>query len=167
MKSPGKANPNAYLHTKVMTANPAELRLMLLDGALRFGQQARDGLATRDFDSAFTGFTRCQAIILELVNSLRPKHDPDLCHKLSALYTYMYTRLVTASTERDAAILEEVLKLLSYERETWAMLLEQLAAENRAAAKAAELPADVVPTLPGNDAGAVRSIIGGTVSLQG
>ena len=166
MKPSGKANPNAYLQTKVMTANPAELRLMLLDGAIRFAQQARDGIAKREFDSAFTGFTRCQAIILELVNSLRPEHDPDLCSKMSSLYTYMYTRLVTASTQQDAAIVDEVLKLLTYERETWAMLLEQLAAENRAASKATDVPADVAPTLPLNG-DAVRSIVGGTVSVRG
>lgn len=166
MKAAAKPSPNAYLQTKVMTANPAELRLMLLDGAIRFAQQARDGIQKRDFDSAYTGFTRCQAILLELVNSLRPEHDPDLCNKLSALYTYMYTRLVTASVHRDVGMVDDVLKLLGYERETWSMLLEQLAAENRAAAKAAELPADVAPTLPANPA-AVRSIVGGTVSLRG
>lgn len=166
MKSSGKANQNAYLQTKVLTANPAELRLMLLDGAIRFAQQARDGIIKRDFDSAYTGFTRCQAIILELVNSLRPEHDPDLCNKMSSLYTYMYTRLITASTEKNAAIIDDVLKLLMYERETWAMLLEQLAAENRAAANAADVPPDVTPNLPANGE-AVRSIIGGTVSLRG
>jgi flagellar secretion chaperone FliS len=166
MKATAKANQNAYLQTKVMTANPAELRLMLLDGAIRFAQQARDGLNRRDFDGAYVGFTRCQAILLELVNSLRPEHDPSLCNKLSALYTFMYTRLVTASMQRDSAMVDEVLKLLTYERETWSMLLDQLAAENRAAAKATELPSDVTPTLPA-DGTAVRSIVGGTVSFQG
>ena len=31
----------AYLKTKVLTASPAELRLMLIDGAIRFSEQAR------------------------------------------------------------------------------------------------------------------------------
>ena len=32
----GVDTSNAYLRTKVMTASPEELRLMLLDGAIRF-----------------------------------------------------------------------------------------------------------------------------------
>ena len=39
---------NAYLRTKVMTASPAELRLMLLDGAIKFANQAREGLQAKD-----------------------------------------------------------------------------------------------------------------------
>ncbi|MEO1059304.1 MAG: flagellar export chaperone FliS, partial [Actinomycetota bacterium] len=31
--------PNPYLKTKVMTASPEELRLMLYDGALKFCRQ--------------------------------------------------------------------------------------------------------------------------------
>jgi len=39
-----QANPQAaqnYLKTKVFTATPEQLQLMLYDGAIRFGEQAR------------------------------------------------------------------------------------------------------------------------------
>jgi flagellar protein FliS len=162
MKAP---SPNAYLQTKVLTSNPAELRLMLFDGAIRFAAMAHDGLNRKDFDAAFTGITRCQDILLELINGLRPDQDPQLCQKLSALYTFMYTRLMLASSERDPAIVAEVLKLLQYERETWAMLLEQLAAENKSAATARDVPHDVAPTIP-PPPGSLSAIVGGTVSLR-
>ena len=45
----------AYLRTKVMSASPAELRLMLVDGAIRFAEQCRAGLENRDFEQAFEG----------------------------------------------------------------------------------------------------------------
>ncbi|MHC4589976.1 MAG: hypothetical protein ACYTAQ_11745, partial [Planctomycetota bacterium] len=35
--------------------------------------------------------------------------------------------LIDASRERSAEIVEEVIKLLEYERQTWSMLLEKLA----------------------------------------
>ena len=35
---------NEYLRTRVLTASPEELRLMLLDGALKYAMQAREGL---------------------------------------------------------------------------------------------------------------------------
>ena len=113
------ANPNAYLRTKVLTATPGELRMMLLDGAVKFARQGQDGLSSRDFEAAYNGISRCQAILLELINALDPPHDPELCRRLSSLYTYLYMKLVHASTERDSAAIDEVIKLLDYECETW------------------------------------------------
>jgi len=121
--------PNPYLRTKVMTASPAELRLMLLDGAIKFLQQGKAGLEARDYEASYTGLTRCQNILMELINALDPEHAPDVCDKLAGLYTFMYTRLINASSERDPAIAQEILELLEYERETWVLVMDQLAAD--------------------------------------
>lgn len=120
---------NAYLRTKVMTASPAELRLMLIDGAIKFARQGRDGLAAKDYEACYNGLSQSKSIILELINCLRPEVDRELCSKLSALYTFMYKRLLDATMERSPAIVDEVLSLLEYERETWVLLMEQLAVE--------------------------------------
>jgi flagellar protein FliS len=127
---PTEANTKAYLRTKVMTAGPAELRLMLLDGALKFAERGRSGLADKDFEAAYEGVSRCQQIILELINALQPEQDRELCDRLSGLYTFLYRRLIDASRERSPQIVEEVIKLLEYERQTWVMLIEKMAAEN-------------------------------------
>ncbi len=139
--------PNAYLRTKVMTASPAELRLMLFDGAIKFARQGRTGLAENDFEAAYTGVTSCQEIVLELINSLRPEHDPDLCEKLTALYVFMYNRLLEASSQRKAALVDEVIKLLEYERETWVMLMSRLDEQRHAGPQppAASTPAATAP----------------------
>jgi flagellar protein FliS len=128
------APPNAYLRTKVMTASPAELRLMLLEGAIKFADRAKDALLKKDFEGLYNGVTRCQDILMELINSLQPQHAPELCANLSALYTFLYTRLIAASTTREVGPIDEVLGLLHHERETWSMLLEKLAQEGQQAA---------------------------------
>ncbi len=117
---------NAYLRTKVLTASPEELRLMLLDGALKFAAQAREGLEAGNHEQSYNGFTQCRAIITELIVSIRPEFDPELFGKVRALYTFMFSRLVDASREKSAEKLDEVIKLLQYERETWAMLMDKL-----------------------------------------
>ena len=160
------AEPNAYLKTKVLTADPAHLRLMLFEGAIKFAEQAKAGLESDDYEALYTGITRCQEILLELTNSLEPRHHPDLCQKLSSLYTYMYTRLMAATTERDARIVDEVLKLLRYEHETWAMVLERLAEENRAARALTDTP-QAEPAKPGAGSDSTKNLIGGTVSVEG
>lgn len=124
---------NQYLATKVMTASREELRAMLLDGAVRFCTQGRDGLAAKNYEQAFNGFTRTRAIIVELITTMKPDQTPgadnSLVEQLRALYTYMLSRLVTASHEKNTAIADEVINLLSYERETWSLLMATVAAE--------------------------------------
>ncbi|MAY74904.1 MAG: flagellar export chaperone FliS [Phycisphaerae bacterium] len=128
---------NAYLRTKVMSASPAELRLMLLDGAIKFALQAQEGLETKNYEQSYAGFTQSRAIVLELATTIRPEPNPDLAERVKALYTFMYTELVESSMNKDVARLEKVIELLRYERETWVLLMEQIAKENASGAAAA------------------------------
>lgn len=129
---PQNTSVNAYLKSRVMSATPEQLRLMLLDGALRFAAQGRDGLARKDYEASFTGLTSCRDILMELITSIRTDVDPDLMQRIKGLYTFMYSELVTAGLERDPARVEKVIELLTFERETWSMLCDKVADERRA-----------------------------------
>ena len=127
-----------YLRTKVLTATPEQLQLMLYDGAIRFGEQAKAALTAKNYEQSYNLISRVQKIIAEMSCTL--KHDvyPDLCKKLAALYTYAYKKLIEANIEHDAAALDEALDVLKYQRETWVMLLDQLG-KTKAAAAATKL----------------------------
>jgi len=130
-------NPQAaqnYLRTKVLTATPEQLQLMLYDGAIRFTEQAKLAIGRKDFEATYNSISRAQKIITELTVSLKPELAPDLCKNLSALYTYCYKKLVDASIQHDLAALDEAINLLKYQRETWAMLLDKLGKTKAAAA---------------------------------
>lgn len=120
---------NAYLRTKVMSATPAELRLMLLDGAVKFACQAREGLAIKNYEAVHAGFSQCRAIVLELLTTIDPKPNPELAENVKALYTFLYSELVESSIEKSPERLAKVIELLEYERETWALLMKQIADE--------------------------------------
>jgi flagellar protein FliS len=117
---------NAYLATKILTATPEQLRLMLLEGALKFCRQGRDGLANKNYEAVFNGFSRCRAILVELVTTMKPEPDRQLYDRLSSLYLFMMSRLMESSHERSIEKADEVIKLLDYERETWVMLIEKV-----------------------------------------
>jgi flagellar protein FliS len=121
-----QAGPNPYLRTKILTASPEELRLMLYEGAIRFCSQARTALGAKDWESSYSSLMRAQKIVLELSTSLNHKVAPELCARLSALYTYIYRRLVDANVQHSIPAVDEVLKLLGYERETWQLLMAKL-----------------------------------------
>ncbi len=122
---------NPYLKTKIMTASPEQLRLMLYDGALKFCRQARAALEKKNFEESYANLMRAQKIVLELSTSLNHDADPQLCQRLSALYTYVYRLLVDANMKRETAIVDEAIKLVEYERETWQMLMQKLAGEGK------------------------------------
>ena len=145
--------PNVYLKTKVLTASPAELRLMLIDGAIRFTKQARVGILERDFEQSFEGFSKARAIVTELISGLNPEVDAELCDRLTGLYTFIFTRLVDASSERSIEIIDEVLELFRFERETWAMLVESLASENASASSVTDVPVARPATSPEKGSG--------------
>jgi flagellar protein FliS len=130
-------NPQAaqnYLRTRVMTATPEQLQMMLYDGAIRFAEQAKAALIAEDFEKSYQAIARVQKIITELSCGL--KHDvfPELCEKLGALYSYVYRKLIDANVKHDPEALEEAIGLLRYQRETWALLLDQLGKQKAAAA---------------------------------
>ena len=122
-------NPNAaneYLRAKVLTATPEQLQLMLYDGAVRFTEKGRTALVAKNYDQSYHNITKAEKILLELNCSLKHDVAPDLCRNLSAIYMFCYRRLVEANTTRSVESLEEVIGILRYQRETWAMLMQQL-----------------------------------------
>ena len=132
---------NQYLRIKVLTATPEQLQMMLFDGALRFAEQARLALQSKNFEQSYDLISRVQKILLELSCSL--KHDllPDLCGKLAALYNFAYRKLIEANVRHDLSSLEAAIGILKYQRETWAMLLDQLGKQKAAAvAKNLDVP---------------------------
>jgi flagellar protein FliS len=131
-----------YLRTKVLTATPEQLQLMLYDGALRFGEQARVALLARKYEDSYQQISQVQKILTELTCSLKPDAFPELCEKLAALYSYAYRQLVEANLNHNVQSLDEALSVLRYQRETWALMMEQLGKQKAAtAARRLDMPA--------------------------
>mgnify|MGYP001200787045 CR=1 FL=1 len=126
-------NANAYLRTRVLTASPEELRLMLLDGAIKFARQGRDGMAARNHEATYLGISQCRNIVFELLTTIREDVAPELAQNVKALYTFLYSQLVDAHHDRDLDKLDKAIELLEYERETWVLLMQKLTEERGSA----------------------------------
>jgi flagellar protein FliS len=151
---------SAYLRDAVMTATPEQLQLMLYDGAIRFATQARDAIQARDFEASYNKLSRAQAIILEMQNGLRPEVNPELCDRMSALYSFLYRKLVDASVRRDVQDIDDALKILRHQRETWVMLIDKV---NKTRGQAAEPD----PSRDAERRTAMDSAVGSSLSVQG
>ena len=131
-----------YLRTRVMTATPEQLQMMLYDGAIRFSEQARAALEAHDYEKSYNMISRVQKIITEMSCTLKRDVLPELCDKLTALYGYVYKKLIEANVQHSVDAIDEALELMRYQRETWALLLDQLGKQKAAvAATKINLPA--------------------------
>ncbi len=116
----------AYLRDAVMTASQEQLQLMLYDGAIRFARQGREALENEEFEKAFERLSRAQKIILEMQQGLNFDVDRELCERMSGLYMFAYRKLVDACCKHQIQDVDEALRVLEYERQTWVMLMENL-----------------------------------------
>ncbi len=123
----GPPSTNSYLRDAVMTATPEQLHLMLYDGAIKFALQGKDALLARDYEKSYNTLTRAQSIILEMLNGLRPEVSPELCDQMAAIYNFLYRKLIEASVQKDTSCIDDVVKILRYQRETWVMLMGKVA----------------------------------------
>jgi len=142
-----------YLRTKILTASPEELQLMLYDGAIKFTEEARLAISEGRLEEAHAASVRAQNIVLELSSSLDHEAEPELCGKLASLYNFIYRRLIEANLKRDVIPIDDALKILNYQRETWVLVMQKVAQERRdeetpVAVAAGETPAAGEPGVP-------------------
>lgn len=114
------ALPNAYAqysNNKVLTASPAELVLMLYDGAIKFCNIALVAIDAKDIPKAHTNIIKAQKIIDHLRITLDMSYP--VAQDFDNIYAYVAKRLVEANVSKDKEILEEVCTHLRSVRDTW------------------------------------------------
>lgn len=117
-------NPYAqYQNSKILTASPAELTLMLYDGAIKFGNIAIVAMQEKDVQKAHTNVVKVQRIINEFRASLDHKYE--VAKDFDNVYTYLLRRLLEANMKKDAEIMEEVVGHLRTMRETWVEVMKK------------------------------------------
>jgi len=108
---------NAYQRNAIMTATPAELTLMLYDGAIKFCNIGMMAIEKKEIEKANTNLKKAQAIITELRVTLDHKYE--VWEDFERVYDYIYRKLVEANIHKDAEALEEALKRIREMLDTW------------------------------------------------
>ncbi|MGE3313867.1 MAG: flagellar export chaperone FliS [Planctomycetaceae bacterium] len=122
-----------YLETKVMTATPWQLHLMVVDAAIRKGTQAEAALERGDFEAAHFALNSSRDCVTELLGGLNGEQLPEVVSQLRALFGFVYRNLVEADMLRDTNRIADAVRILRTHRETWLALAEKLRDEAPAA----------------------------------
>ncbi|MCM1089564.1 MAG: flagellar export chaperone FliS [Butyrivibrio sp.] len=114
------AMPNAfaeYQNSKILTASPAELTLMLYEGAIRFCNIGINAIEQNDVTKAHANIIKVQRIIDYLRQTLDMKYA--VAQDFENIYSYLSNRLIEANVKKDKEILEEVNMHLRSVRDNW------------------------------------------------
>lgn len=114
------ALPNAYSqynNSKILTASPAELTLMLYEGAIKFVNIAVVAIEQKDVQKAHDNILKTQKIVDYLRQTLDMKYP--VAQDFERIYVYLAQRLVEANLKKDKEILEEVNTHLHAVRDNW------------------------------------------------
>ena len=110
---------NQYQTAATDTAGPAQLVLMLYDGALVRLEIAGESIGAGDLDGAHTAIIKAQAIVDELNVTLDVDKGGKVAANLRDLYLYCSSRLIDANIAKDAGIVTEVAGILQGLRDAW------------------------------------------------
>ena len=115
----------AYQTNRILTASPADLTLMLYEGAIKFCNIAIMACEKKEIEKAHINVRKTDAIIEEFQLTLDHKYE--VAKDFDQVYTYLRQRLLAANLKKDPEILEEVLKHLRTMRDTWKEVMKMTA----------------------------------------
>lgn len=111
-----------YGQNKITTATPAELTLMLYEGAIKFCNKAIDGLHEGDNEKVHNNIRKVENIIMEFQATLDHKYE--VAKDFDIVYRYIYGKLVDANINKDEEILNEALAELREMRDNWKTIMK-------------------------------------------
>lgn len=113
----------AYGQNKITTASPAELTLMLYEGAVKFGNIAISAMDKKDYETTNVNIQKCRNIIVELTSTLDHKYK--VAEDFENVYNYIFSLLVEANMKKDIELLGRAVDEIRGMRDTWKEVMKK------------------------------------------
>ena len=75
-----------------------------------------------------------------MLNGLNYDVSRELCERVASIYLFLHRKLVDANVNRDVTAIDDALKVLRIERETWQILVDKVSQESQTATAPAGSP---------------------------
>ncbi len=118
-----------YNRNKILTASPAELTLMLYEGAIKFCNIALMAIEKEDYEKAHNNIKKAENIITEFKVTLNHKYP--VADDFENVYNYIYSLLVDANIKKDTETLNKALDEIRGMRDTWKEVMAKTKGNNR------------------------------------
>ena len=111
-----------YQGAAINTASPAELTLMLYNGAIKFCNLALIGMEEEDIMKAHNNLMKAQRIIRELQATINFKYE--VSKDFDLIYTRILNSLLAANIKKDTDKLNEALEDIRGIRDVWTQVMK-------------------------------------------
>ena len=116
-------NPYAkYANDRVITASPAELTLMLYEGAIKFCNLAKIDMEKGEYGDAMFKIRKVRNIITELQSTLDFKYP--VAKDFDIIYNYIFQLMVEANQKHSVEKVDEILDQLRDLRDAWKQIMK-------------------------------------------
>ena len=123
-------NPYAtYANNKIASATPAELTLMLYEGAIKFCNLAKIDIEKKEYGDSIGHIQRARNIIVELQSTLDFKYP--IAKDFDNVYRYIFSLMADVNRDHDLETLEELLNELRELRDIWKQVMKNAKAPAR------------------------------------
>ena len=119
---PDATGIRCYQETAVKTIGPEKLIVLLYEGLIRYLNQARAALVTRDMAGKARQINNAQAVVLELRNALDHEAGGAIAGNLAALYNYIFTENMNALIDNDPRHIDNNLRVLQPLLDAWSRI---------------------------------------------
>lgn len=116
-----------YQNSRIMTASPAELTLMLYEGAIKFGNIAIVAMENKDPSKAHENIVKVEKIIQNFRDTLDKKYP--VWEDFEKVYVYLLRRCHEANISKDPEIMQEVVKHIRSMRDNWKEVMKKVATD--------------------------------------
>jgi len=114
-----------YLQAEVQTATPQKLQLMLIEAAIKNVHRTKKAWEEERFEAAFDSLSLAQDIVAEILSSVDKDGSPELAGKIASIYVFIFRCLSEGGMTHDSQKLDDALRVLNSERETWRQVCEK------------------------------------------
>jgi len=123
-----KRGINAYqkgnIKQQIAQADPHQITLMLMQGAIDKMAYAKGCMERKDFEGKSVHLSKASAIIVNLRDTLDFSVESEVTDNLFALYDFMVNRLTDAHVQNSQSIIDEVIGLMLPIKTAWASIPE-------------------------------------------
>lgn len=120
-------NVNEYLANQVLTASPERLQLMLLEAVMKAARRADELLTAGSSVAAGAELAHAEAIMSNLLGTLRKDLAPALVAQVAAVYGFILQSLTETHLSDDPQPLRAAMRVLEVELETWRLVCQRTA----------------------------------------
>jgi flagellar protein FliS len=117
-----------YKVRQVEGVDQGALIIMLYDGAIKFLTFAIEAIDNKEIETAHNNIIRGQAVITELINSLKVDTG-EVVVNLLRLYEFMVRQLGVANAKKDKHVINGVIELLKSLKDGWLAIIDKLREE--------------------------------------